>query len=378
MRLIDQRTFYTCQEKKMKSVKYIVFASLLVLALLLSACKPAAPAPAAEAPAAEAPAAEEPAAEEPAAEEPAAAEAPAAEDMGSLAVVLTGPWDDNSWNEAGYNAAQALGAKGVKVAFSENVGEGDAQRVIREYAEEGYQMIVAHSFGYQDAVFAVAPEYPDTNFAWGGGIGRTDVNIADYDQPFYEAAYPIGIIAGYMSKTGVLGAIYGFDIPVCHAIGEAFLAGAKTVNPDATLIATAAGDWVDVAKSKEAALAQADAGVDFWIECGEGPALGAIAAAEEAGGYVTGYVGDMTENGPDVVLVNLQWNLEPMFADMLAQTLDGSFDNPFYRYGVADGAMLYTYNEGLKGQIPAEAIEAADAAFKAIAAGELVVEFVPE
>ena len=75
--------------------------------------------------------------------------------------------------------------------------------------------------------------------------------------------------------------------------------------------------WVDVAKAKEAALAQADAGVDFWIECGEGPALGAIEAAKESDGYVTGYVGDMTENGPDVVLVNLVWNLEPMFAQML-------------------------------------------------------------
>ena len=346
----------------MKSVKYIVFASLLVLALVLSACKPAAApaAPAVEAPAAEAPAAAEPEAEP------------------SLAVVLTGPWDDNSWNEAGYLGMKALGEQGVKVAFSENVGDGDAQRVIREYAEQGYKMIVAHSFGYQDAVFAVAPEYPGTNFAWGGGIGRTDKNIADYDQPFYEAAYPIGVIAGYMSESGVLGAIYGFDIPVCHAMGEAFLAGAKSVNPNATLIATAAGDWVDVAKSKEAALAQADAGVDFWIECGEGPALGAIAAAEEVGGYVTGYVGDMTENGPDVVLVNLIWNLEPMFADMLNMTMSGTFDNPFYRYGVADGAMLYNYNEGLKSKIPAEAIAAAEAAFKAIAAGELVVEFVPE
>ncbi len=131
----------------MKSVKYIVIASLLVLGLLLSACTPAAPAE-------EAPVAEEPAAEE-------------AADAGSLAVVLTGPWDDNSWNEAGYNATMALEDSGVKVTFSENVGDGDAQRVIREYAEEGYDMIVAHSFGYQDAVFAVAPELPRHQFCLG-------------------------------------------------------------------------------------------------------------------------------------------------------------------------------------------------------------------
>ena len=219
--------------------------------------------------------------------------------------VLTGPWQDHSWNEAGYQAVQALGKQGVKVAFSENVKDADAARVLREYCDQGYEMIVAHSFSFQDATFQVAEECAKSNFAWGGGIQRMAKNVADYDQPFYEAAYPIGVLAGYMSKTGVLGALYGFDIPVCHAMGEALLAGAKTVNPNAKLITTAVGDWVDVAKAKEAAVAQKDAGVDFWIECGEGPALGAIEAAKEKGGYVTGYVGDMTSNGPDTVLVNL-------------------------------------------------------------------------
>ena len=226
---------------------------------------------------------------------PAAAEA----GKGSIAVVLTGPWQDHSWNEAGYQAVQALGKKGVKIAFSENVKDADAARVLRQYCEQGFEMIVAHSFSFQDATFQVAEECPKSNFAWGGGIQRMAKNVADYDQPFYEAAYPIGVLAGHMSKTGVLGALYGFDIPVCHAMGEALLAGAKTVNPNAKLITTAVGDWVDVAKAKEAALAQKDAGVDFWIECGEGPALGAIEAAKEKGGYVTGYVGDMTTNGPD-------------------------------------------------------------------------------
>jgi simple sugar transport system substrate-binding protein/basic membrane protein A len=161
-------------------------------------------------------------------------------------------------------------------------------------------------------------------------------------------------------------------------MGEAFLLGAQSVNPDAKLIVTATGEWVDVAKNKEAALAQADAGVDFWIECGEGSALGAIEAAKEAGGYVTGYVGDMTENGPDVVLVNLMWNLEPLFAQMLQDTQEGTFDNPWYVPGIAEGAMLYTLNEGLVDQIPPEAIEAAETAFEEIKAGTFEVPFVPE
>jgi basic membrane protein A len=203
-------------------------------------------------------------------------------------------------------------------------------------------------------------------------------NVADYDQPFYEAAYPIGVLAGYMSKTGVLGALYGFDIPVCHAMGEALLAGAKTVNPKAKLITTAVGDWVDVAKAKEAALAQKDAGVDFWIECGEGPALGAIEAAKDKGGYVTGYVGDMSSNGPSTVLVNLVWNLEPLFTKMLDDTHSGKFDKPWYRYGIAEDAMQLKYNEALKSKIPPEALKAAEQAMADIKSGKVKVEFVPE
>ena len=68
-------------------------------------------------------------------------------------------------------------------------------------------------------------------------------------------------------------------------MGEAFLAGAQLVNPDAKLPTTAVGVWEDVAAAKEPALAQADAGVDFWIECGENPALGAIESAKERCGY---------------------------------------------------------------------------------------------
>lgn len=350
---------------------FLQVISLFLISLLLIACGQQQQQPAADS-------AEEAA---PAAKEDTAAQAePASEEAspGRFALLLSGPRDDNSWNEAGYTAMQALAAEGVDVKFAENVDPADAARILREWADEGYQMIVAHSFGYQDAVFQVAEEYPDTNFAWGGGINRTAKNVADYDQPFYEAAYLVGIIAGHVSESGKLGAIYGFDIPVCHSMGEALLTGAKTVNPDAELTSTAAGDWYDAAKAKEAALAQADTGVDFWVECGEGPTLGAIEAAKEHGGFATGYVGNMIESGPNVVLTNIMWNLEPMFKDMLASTLDGSFNAPYYRYGVAENALDIMVNSDLANKIPPEAMKDVEQAKAQIASGELEVPFVPE
>ena len=348
---------------------FTLFAFLTVFSLLLGACAPAAtPAPAEPPPAAtEAPASQ---VTEPPTQAPQA--------KGKFAVITSGPKDDNSWNEAAFNGAEALKAKGYEASFSERIAEGDELRILREYASQGYNMIVAHGFGYQDGVFTVAEEFPEVNFAWAGGINRTAKNVGDYDQPFYQGAYPVGVLAGYMSKSGVLGALYGFDIPVCHAMGEAFLAGAKSVNPDAKLLTTAVGVWEDVAAAKEAALAQADAGVDFWIECGEGPALGAIEAAKERGGYVTGYVGDMSENGRDVVLASIFWNLDPLFAQMLQQTKGKTFDNPFYQLGIKEGSIQVVFNKALESSIPAEALEAMQKVIADILAGAFEVPYIPQ
>jgi basic membrane protein A and related proteins len=302
-----------------------------------------------------------------------------AQERPSMALVLIGPKNDNSWAEAAYRALEAEAAKGSRTAFAESVADADVARVMRDYVDQGFAVIVAHSFSYQDAVFEVAAEAPKTNFAWAGGINQTAPNVSDYDQPFYEPAYLVGILAGHVSPSGHLGALYGFDIPVCHAMGEAMLAGAKTVNPEATLTVTAVGDWGDVAAAKEAGLAQVDtAGVDYWIGCGEGPTLGSIEAARETGGHATGYVGDMSELGPETVLASIVWNMEPIFDRLIEQTAAGSSEGEFIRYGVKEGALDIVLNPKLAPNVPDAAIAAVDEARAAIRAGTLEVPFVPQ
>ncbi|NDJ17527.1 BMP family protein [Myxacorys almedinensis] len=293
-----------------------------------------------------------------------------------FALIINGPPTDKSWNQKAVEATQALKAKGIDTAVSESVSPADVERVLRQYAEAGYTTIVAHSFNYGDAVFKVAKEFPKVNFAWAGGVNKVAANVADYDQPFYEGAYMVGVIGGKLSKTGKLGALYGFDIPVCHAMGEAMLAGAKTVRPDATLTSSAVGNWDDVAKAKEAALSQAETGVDFWIGCGQGPTIGQIEAAKEKGGYTTSYVGDMSSLGPQVVASNLIWNMEPLFNRMLDDTKAGKFANQFYKLGVADGVIDVEVAPAFQDKLDAKAtLEPTRAK---IASGELKVPFVPK
>lgn len=300
------------------------------------------------------------------------------DDQPSLAIVFGGPANDDSWNEAAYDAAQSLKEKGVKVATSESIADADVARVLRQYAEQDYDVIIGHSYNHQDAVFQVAKEFPDNNFAWAGAVGKTSENVADYDQPFYEGAYMVGLVAGKLSKTGKLGAVYGFDIPACHAMGEAMLAGAKQVRPDATLTATAAGDWYDIAKAKEAATAQAEAGVDYWIGCGQGPALGTIEAGKQEGGYATGYVGDMSSLGPKVVAANIIWNMEPIFSQMLADTKSGAFAKKYYRLSVADDVVQVKTTEVAKEKLKADTFKQIESTREQIVSKKLKVPFVPK
>lgn len=306
------------------------------------------------------------------------AEATADAEAPKVALVLSGSSNDQSWDQAAFEAGEALKAEGVEVAVSEAVDPADAAAVLRQYAEQGYDLIVAHSFSYQDAVFQVSEEFPDVNFAWAGGIGETSANVADYDQPFYQGAYLVGLVAAELSKTGKLGALYGFDIPACHAMGEAMLAGAQSVIPEATLTSAAVGDWYDVAKAKEAALSQAETGVDYWIGCGQGPTLGLIEAAKEVDGFATGYVGDMSSLGPEVVVSNLVWNMTPLFDQMLADTANDTFADQFYKLGVPEGVVAVEVTSDFQDDVGEDVLKTIDETKAKIVSGELEVPFVPQ
>jgi len=299
----------------------------------------------------------------------------------TVALVLPGEINDLSWNQQMHSGAEALMAEGLisDLKFTELVPEGDAERAIRGFAEDGVDLIVAHSFGYGETAKAVGADFPDTAFAWGGGIGGQEGNVADYAQPFHEAYYLLGILAGGASETGVLGGAGGFDIPACHSLIEAFYLGAQEVIADARGVTTYTGDWIDVAIGKEAASAAAADGADVFGACGEGPVLGQIELARENDLLATGYVGDMSVLAPDHVLASMVWDtaalLRPMIADINAGTFTPAKE---YRVGVADLGLLIEINDGLADRVSDEAMALFDARLAEIIDGSFEVPFIPE
>lgn len=295
-----------------------------------------------------------------------------------VALIIGSPRNDLGWSQAGYEGVKALEDEGLidlEVVEALEFETSAVRRVLTPLLDEGFDLIIAHSFSYGDAVMEVAPEYPDVAFAWAGGFGGTAENVADYDQPFHEASYLAGILAGGVSETGVLGGTAGFDIPVCHAMLEGFVLGAREVNPDASLIPTYIGSWVDVALTKEAVLAQAEQGADMFVTCGVD--AGTIEGAREVGGGVLGYVVDQSSLAPENIFGSMVWNLSETFRLMAQDVKAGTFTPAkFYSVGLADNGLYVKLNDGFGRDIPADAMAKYEEVLAQVKAGEFEIPFV--
>ena len=260
------------------------------------------------------------------------------------------------------------------MSLQDNVQPGaDAQNALRALADDGFNPIIAHSFNYGDDVKAVAKDYPDTIFVYAGGFGDVAANVGDYAQPFWEPAYLEGILAAGTVEGKVAGA-GGFDIPVCRAMKNAFLAGAKEIDSATTGDFVAIGDWYDVQKAKEAAIAQGDAGARRYIGCGQGPTFGQIEAANENGGVSMGYVGDMSSVGPSV-LASFTWNLKAVFEEMVADVAAGKTEARYYDVRMKDGGMEVVINPAWKDKISAAAMTEYESQLAAIKDGSFEVPY---
>ncbi|MGE4553257.1 MAG: BMP family ABC transporter substrate-binding protein [Desulfovibrionaceae bacterium] len=285
------------------------------LLLALAGCGDSKPAEKAQAPAA--PAAEAPAA--PAVEAPVApaVEAPAvapAEPGKTLKVgfVYVGPVGDAGWSYAhdqGRQAVQALGY--VETSYVESVAEGpDAERVIRNMARKGFDMVFATSFGYMDAMLKVAQEFPGQAFLHCSGF-KTAPNMSNYFGRMYQARYLTGLVAGSMSKSGKIGYVAAMQIPEVIRGINAFTLGVRKVNPKAEVRVVWTNTWYDPALEKDAAVSLLDAGCDIITQHQDSP--GPQEAAAERGAYSIGYNSDMSKFAPKAHLTAAVWNWAPFY-----------------------------------------------------------------
>ncbi len=216
---------------------------------------------------------------------------------------------------------------GYKYEYTEKVPSSDYEHVMREYATRGFDVLFLDVFTVEEAARMVAMDYPEVAFVAGSGLGPMEPNFAVFDDWIHEPAYLAGMIAGKITKTNVLGVVGGYPIPEVNRLINAFIAGAKEVNPKAKVKVTFIGSWFDPPKAKEAALAQIDAGADVLYA----ERYGVIEACKEKGVYAIGNLTDQSELGPKTVIASPVWDMWPLVKEVITEVSKGTFKAMDYR-----------------------------------------------
>jgi basic membrane protein A len=246
--------------------------------------------------------------------------------------------------DAGYSYAHDLGRKTVDgldfvtSAFVESVPEGaDSERVIRNMARKGFDIIFTTSFGYMDPTIKVAKEFPDTKFMHCSGFKKAE-NVNNYFGRIYQSRYLTGLVAGAMTKSNKLGYVAAFPIPEVIRGINAFAVGARQMNPDAEIRVVWTKTWYDPALEKDAAKSLLDAGCDVIAQHQDSPAP--QEAAQEAGAYCIGYNSDMSSFAPKAHLTSAIWNWGPMYTKTVEAVRDGSWEgNQSLWWSMQDGVV---------------------------------------
>lgn len=255
-----------------------------------------------------------------------------------VAYVYVSPVSDAGWTHQHDAARKELEAKMVgKVitSFVANVPEGaDSERVLRDLAAQGNDLIFATSFGYMNPTEKVAAQFPNVKFMHATGY-KTAPNLANYNARFYEGRYLNGVIAGRMTKTNVVGYVAAFPIPEVLQGINAFTLGLRSTNPEAVVKVIWTSSWYDPTREREAASTLISQKADILTHHTDSTAV--VQTAEAQGAMSFGYHSDMSKFGPKghLTATTHHWGAHNIV--VAQQVIDGKWKNESVWGGMKQG-----------------------------------------
>jgi simple sugar transport system substrate-binding protein len=254
--------------------------------------------------------------------------------------IYVGPVEDFGWTHqhdlARKDLEAELGDK-IKTTYVESVKEGaDAERVIAELANKGHGLIYTTSFGFMNPTLKVAKRFPKVKFEHATGYKRAE-NVATYNIRFYEGRYIQGVIAGKMSKSGIVGYIGSVPIPEVIMGMNAFILGMHSVNPKGRIKAVFINSWYDPGKEADAAKALIDQGADLMAQHTDSTAP--LQVAEQRGIQGFGQATDMIKAAPKAQLTSSTDHWAPYYIERTKAVIDGTWKSQDTWGGLASGML---------------------------------------
>jgi len=348
-----------------------ILTFVLVVSLVMSACgapsAPEAPAVVEEAPAeaTEAPAA-------------AATEAPAvpAEPF-RVAVVMPSAINDLAFSQSMYDALMRIqeemgGPEAFEIVYSENMFVvDDAAAALRDYASQGFDLVIGHGSQYGSSLQEIAPDFPETSFAWGTTAETFgQPNIFAYEAASQEGGYVNGVLAATLSTSKVIGIVGPIEVGDAKLYVDGFKAGVAATDPSITVNVNYIGSFSDVALASEAASTHISAGADVLTGTAQ-MVVGAIGKAEEANALWFGTQSNQTELAPSIVVSSQVYHWEVALREMLSLIGEGTLGGQSFKANLANGGEVVEFNADYA--LPAEAQTLADDTIKGIIDGSITI-----
>lgn len=353
----------------MKNIKWLSLVLLIVL--LVSACGGATPT--AETP------------EEPVATEEGGEELPPPEQAEPfrVAVVMPSAINDLAFSQSMYDALAAIqtemGADNFEFDYSDNMFVvDDAASALRDYASQGFNLVIAHGSQYGGSLQEIAPDFPDTSFAWGTTVDtfvdQGINNIYAYEARSEQGGYVNGVIAASSTESDVLGVVGPIETGDAKLYVDGFAAGAEATNPDVVTNVNYIGSFSDVALASAAAETHVQAGADQLTGTAQ-MVVGAIGVAEESGVAWYGTQSSQTSLAPDIVVANQVYDWTVVLDEIISKVKSGQLGGEAYALTLANGGLVMDYNPDY--DLPAEVKALADETVQGIIDGSIVIGEAP-
>jgi basic membrane protein A len=288
-----------------------------------------------------------------------------------VAFIYVGPISDGGWSyqhHLGKLAVDKEFGPRVQTSYVESVPEtADAERVIRQLAAKGNDVIFTTSFGYMDPTLKVAKLFPKVKFEHASGY-KSAPNMVAYEARFYEGAYLLGVLAGRTTKSNTLGFVGSFPISEVIRNIDAFTLGARSVNPKVHTKVVWVDTWYDPGKERQAAEALIAQGADVLCQNTDSPAT--LQVAEEKGLHAFGWDSDMARYGPHAQLSANTENWGVYYIDEINKIFAGTWTGERkVKWGIKEGAVVLT---PLNASVPPDVAKQFEAKKQAIIAGTLI------
>ena len=287
--------------------------------------------------------------------------------FGAFATPLEEPWDGAI--HAALTGAEEDGT--ITYDYVDNLHTADEmERALRDIiAGQDPDIIIGDAFAAEEAVRAVAAEFPDTAFAFGSGGEEQAPNFSVFDNWMQDPAYLAGMLAGGLTESNTIGVVAAMPIPEVNRIVNGFIEGVRETNQEATVTVSFINSFFDPATAQQAAEAAIANGADVLFA----ERAGVIGAAEEAGFPVIGMMVDQKDEAPEHVVTSLVWNMRPTVDAVVEDVVDGSYEAQNlaeYSFMVNGGSDITEINTDTAFEIPAELIERVEAKKEEILGGE--------